>query len=123
MKKIVLTLCLFAMSTMAYGSNLTINSESSKPELTQQHPRDDRKDDHRDDRKKKTNYYERYEKQELEVKRLYRELNEERNGSRRYNEIKREFNDAQVDLREIRTTAKRNDVRITASKWETVKVR
>ncbi len=123
MKKIVLTLCLFAMSTMAYG-NFTANTNTNPTEQSPRNDhRDDRKDDHRDDRKRKTNYYERYEKKELEVKKLYRELNEERHGSRRYNDIKREFNDAQVDLREIRTTAKRNDVRITASKWETVRVR
>ncbi len=117
MKKIILTLCLFAATSMA--SQTLSAAETNKTELSAQQPKNNSKDS----KSKKTNYASEYTKQETEVKRLYRELNEEKNNSRKYTELKKEFYNAQSELREIRTTAKRYDVKITASKWETVKVK
>ncbi|MFI3298731.1 MAG: hypothetical protein R3Y49_02890 [Rikenellaceae bacterium] len=118
MKKIILTLCLFAATSMA--TQTLSAAETNKTELSAQQPKNNNQ---KDSKSKKTNYASEYTKQETEVKRLYRELNEEKNNSRKYTELKKEFSSAQTELRSIRTTAKRYDVKITASKWETVKVK
>ncbi len=123
MRKTILTICLFAMTSMACGSvNAT---ESSIFELSTQQPTNNKndKDDSKNDSKKGINYEAEYTKQEAEVKRIYNELSNENSTSRKYTELKSELQEAQKTLKSIRTTAKKNDVKITASKWETAKVK
>ncbi|MFI3298730.1 MAG: hypothetical protein R3Y49_02885 [Rikenellaceae bacterium] len=127
MRKTILTICLFAMTSMACGSVNAI--DSSIFELSTQQPtnnkndKNDSKDDSKDDSKKSVNYEAEYTKQEAEVKRIYNELSNEKSTSRKYTELKSELQEAQKTLKSIRTTAKKNDVKITASKWETAKVK